>query len=117
MLGVQVSGGISCARASGAGFGCDTLKPHCPDTEPAHVLGAAPPSPNCTPGIPPSELPKQVMFPLMRLLPISIASGSPMVLLFHVALPPIWTRSDPSQHEVRPLMLKLPPTVASSKSV
>src|ERR1700689_229013 len=117
VVGVQVPGGESWARASGAGFGCNTLNPHCPRANPPTVLGAAPPSPNCTPAVPPSELPKQVMFPLMTLLPISIASGSPMVLLFHAALPPIWTRSDPSQHDVRPLMLKLPPTVASSKSV
>ena len=57
------------------------------------------------------------MLPLMRLLPISMASGSPMVSFTHVALPPTWTRSDPSQHEVKPLMAKFPPTVASSKSL
>src|SRR5271165_5025036 len=101
VVGVQVSGGDAMAKAPGDGFGCSTLNPHCPRPSPPTVLGAAPPSPNCTPAVPPSELPKQAMFPLMRSLPISIASGSPMVLLIHVALPPTWSRSDPSQHEVR----------------
>ena len=69
------------------------------------MLGAAPPSPNCTVATPPAELPKQAMLPLIKLLPTSIASGSAMVLLTIEVLPPTWTLSVPSQHDCRPLMV------------
>src|SRR5580704_3984198 len=117
VVGVQVAGGVSCARASAAGFSTWTLKPHCPVAQPPTMLGAPPPSPNCTVETPPAELPKQFMFPLIKLLPTSMASGSAMVLLTMLVLLPTWTLSVPSQHDCSPLMARFPPTVASSKSL
>src|ERR1700722_16182372 len=117
VVDVQVCGGVSWAGASGAGLSLWTFNPHCPPPPPPTMLGAAPPSPNCTVATPPAELPKQAMLPLIKLLPTSIASGSAMVLLTMEVLPPTWTLSVPSQHDCRPLMVRFPPTVVSSKSL
>ena len=57
------------------------------------------------------------MLPAMRLLPTSMASGSAKMLLTIVVLPPIWLRSEPSQHDRRLAMVRLPPIELSSKSV
>src|SRR6202050_3389516 len=117
VVGVHVCGGVSCARASGGGFSTCTSNPHCPLAQPPTMLGAAPLSPYCTVATPPAELPKQVMFPPIRLLPTSTASGSAKVLLTMVVFPLTCSRSVPSQHDCSPLMLRLPPIELSSKSV
>src|ERR1700733_14851375 len=57
------------------------------------------------------------MFPPIRLLATSKASGSANVLLRMLTLPPTCSRRVPSQHDCNPLMVRFPPTVVSSKSL
>jgi hypothetical protein len=77
------------------------------------MFGAEPESPYWTAG----KLLLQVRLLPIRLASTSIASGSPMVLLANVALPPIWLRIAPSQHEFKPTMLRSPPMLLSSASL
>src|SRR6516225_5083250 len=97
----------------GAGLGLRAVNAHSPEADPETRFGAAPPSPNCTAG----SLLRQVMFPLTRLLTISMPSGSLVTLLVKVTLPPTLSRSDPSQQVCRPATVRLPPMTLSSTSV
>ncbi len=108
-MGVNGPAGVG-GEGLGAGLGAMTPKAHSPVAKPPTVLGDPPESPYWAAG----EFPVQRRFPAIWLVRNSLPSGSPSELPLKVALPPMWLRKLPSQHELSPVTRRLPAMVLSS---